>query len=99
MLPGPMSGRSMLPPWASGVRVLIESISGEQLSVPMCGLYGSVTRLLQYTPFSSTSILRTSSGSDSASSAVIDVPDNAPNCGIIAQVPRGLGPRGAIDSM
>ncbi|MGF6347225.1 hypothetical protein QF040_001938 [Variovorax sp. W2I14] len=33
-----MSGRSMLPPCWSGVRLLIESISGEQLSVPMCGL-------------------------------------------------------------
>ena len=47
MLPGPMSGTSMLPPWLSGVSELIESISGERLSVPMCGLYGSVTRSLQ----------------------------------------------------
>ena len=47
MLPGPMSGRSMLPPWLSGVSELIESSSGDVLSVPMCGRYGSVTRSLQ----------------------------------------------------
>ena len=28
-----------------------------------------------------------------------DVPDSAPNCGIIAQVPRGLSPRGTMLSM
>jgi len=55
--------------------------------------------LLQYTPSSSTSILRTISGRFSASSAVKLVPLSAPNCGIMAQVPRGLGPRGSIFSM
>jgi hypothetical protein len=38
MLPGQMSGMSMLPPCWSGVSELIESICGEQLKVPICGL-------------------------------------------------------------
>ena len=38
MAPGATSGTSMFPPWLSGVNELIESISGEQLNVPMCGL-------------------------------------------------------------
>lgn len=49
MEPGPMSGRSMLPPWLSGTSELIESSCGEVLSVPMCGRHGSVTRSDQCT--------------------------------------------------
>ncbi|MGF6347226.1 hypothetical protein QF040_001939 [Variovorax sp. W2I14] len=43
--------------------------------------------------------MRTVSGSDWFSSAVKAVPLSAPKSGIMQQVPRGLGPRGAIDSM
>ena len=89
----------MLPPWESGVSELIESISGDVLSVPICGLYGSVTRVLQRTCFSSTWILRVSSGSGSLSVAVSDVPVSAPKCGIMQQVPQGFSPRGSMDSM
>ena len=43
--------------------------------------------------------MRTRSGSGWFSVAVSDVPVRAPNSGIIAHVPRGLSPRGSIDSM
>ena len=99
MLPGPMSGRSMLPPWLSGVSELIESSSGDVLNVPMCGRYGSVTRSLQYTCSASTSTLRTRSGSGGFNVAVSAVPVERAELRDHGARPAGLSPRGAIDSM
>ena len=43
--------------------------------------------------------MRTRSGSGGFNVAVRAVPVRAPNSGIMAHVPRGFSPRGAIDSM